>query len=98
MGNNQQQPKLSVIIPTYNEAETLSDIVTRLLAVPIEKELIIVDDGSVDETSSILEAYQGRDDIRILRHEFNRGKGVAVRTAIALPRITSGSSNQFLKK
>jgi dolichol-phosphate mannosyltransferase len=83
MMENQQPSRLSVIIPTYNEAKTLPDIVTRVLAVPIEKELIIVDDGSVDETSSILEAYQGRDDIRILRHGFNRGKGAAVQTAIA---------------
>jgi dolichol-phosphate mannosyltransferase len=78
--------KLSVLIPTYNEAKTLPALLDRVLSVPLEKELIIVDDGSTDDTGRLLESYQNRKDIRILRHDRNRGKGSAVRTAI--PNIT----------
>ena len=74
---------LSVIIPAYNEGETLTVILKRIMDVPVEKEVIIVDDGSSDDTPRILDAYKNRRDITIIRHETNRGKGMAVRSAIA---------------
>jgi dolichol-phosphate mannosyltransferase len=78
--------KLSILIPTYNEAKTLPILLDRVLSVPVEKELVIVDDGSTDETGRILEGYQSVENILIIRHDRNLGKGSAVRTAI--PHIT----------
>jgi glycosyltransferase involved in cell wall biosynthesis len=75
--------KLSVVMPTYNEEQTIRQIVERVLAVKIEKELIIVDDGSKDSTRSFLDSLQGNDGMVIVYHEQNRGKGAAVRTGIA---------------
>ena len=74
--------KLSVIIPVYNEASTVEQIVDKVMSSTIEKELIIVDDGSTDGTAEILKnRIEGRQGVRIFRHERNRGKGAAVRTA-----------------
>jgi len=77
--------KLSVIMPVYNEEATVEEIVARVMAESHEKELIIVDDGSLDNTSAILERLSERysDTIKLLRHETNKGKGAAVRTALA---------------
>jgi len=74
-------PELSVIIPVLNEARTLRTIVDRVLAVDLDMELIIVDDGSTDETPTILESLKS-DSIRVFVHPENRGKGAAIRTAI----------------
>lgn len=74
--------KLSVIMPVFNEAGTLPIIVTRVLDIPLEKEVIIVDDGSTDETPRILENFRGQNRIKLIRHPFNRGKGMAVRSAL----------------
>jgi len=70
--------KLSVVMPVYNEAETLRQIVAQVLAVPIEKELLIVDDGSRDGTREILRELDGRDGIRVFLQPSNQGKGAAV--------------------
>jgi len=78
---------LSVIIPVYNEAPTISALVEKVLAVPIEKELIIVDDGSTDGTREIL-AKIARPEVRVILHERNQGKGAAIRTAIGEVRGT----------
>ncbi len=77
--------KLSVIMPVYNEEATVEEIVARVMAERHEKELIIVDDGSSDNTLAILERLNKRygDTIKLLRHETNKGKGAAVRTALA---------------
>jgi glycosyltransferase involved in cell wall biosynthesis len=74
--------KLTVIIPVFNEEKTLEEIVRRVQAArfPLEKELLIVDDASTDGTPRILERLQGGN-VRIFRHEVNRGKGAAIRTA-----------------
>lgn len=73
--------KLSVLMPVYNEEAGLEAILRRVAEVEIEKEIIVVDDCSRDGTSAIL----GRADIpglRVIRHEVNRGKGAAIRTAL----------------
>jgi len=77
--------KLSVIMPVYNEAATVEEIVRRVLAEPHEKELIIVDDGSTDGTREILARIQQQEPerVRVILHERNQGKGAAVRTGLA---------------
>ncbi len=74
--------KLTVIIPVYNEERTLEEIVRRVQAAPfpLEKELLIVDDCSTDGTPAILARLAGGN-VRVFRHEVNRGKGAAIRTA-----------------
>jgi glycosyltransferase involved in cell wall biosynthesis len=76
--------KLSAVMPAYNEERTIEDIVLKVLAVDIDKELVIVDDGSTDATRQILEEKFGdHKDVKIILHEKNSGKGAAVRTGIA---------------
>jgi glycosyltransferase involved in cell wall biosynthesis len=74
--------KLSVIIPVYNEETTLEEIVRRVRAVEVNKEIILVDDGSTDSSRRILERLADTPGIRVFFHDRNRGKGAAVRTAI----------------
>lgn len=73
---------LSIVIPVYNEASTLTRIIEQVRAarVPLEKEIIVVDDGSTDGTSQIL---SGISDIIVLRSERNCGKGAALRRGFA---------------
>lgn len=73
--------KVSVIMPVFNEETTIGEIVGRVLAVPLEMELLIVDDASTDGTASALERLVDPR-IRFLRHTKNQGKGAAIRTAI----------------
>jgi glycosyltransferase involved in cell wall biosynthesis len=75
--------KLSVVMPVYNEARTIGQIVERVRAAPGETELIIVDDASTDETPRLLDELAALDDVTVLRHDGNRGKGAALRTAFA---------------
>ncbi len=76
--------KLSVIIPVYNEAKTILEIIKRVKEVPFDKEIIVVDDGSTDGTVRILE--ENRQGLTVLFNEKNGGKGAAIRTAI--PHLT----------
>ena len=72
---------LSVIMPVYNEMGTIREIVRRVMDLPVDKELIIVDDGSTDGTLDVLwEISDSR--IEVLFHDRNKGKGAAVRTGI----------------
>lgn len=74
---------LSVIIPVYNEAATIRDVIERVKAAAlpgISTEIIVVDDGSYDGTGTLLEGIDG---IRLLRHPKNLGKGRAVRTGLS---------------
>lgn len=75
---------LSVVMPVYNEVDTITEIVARVMAVPIRKELIIVDDGSTDGTRDLLRSVQARypHDIRVILQPRNQGKGAALRTGI----------------
>ncbi|MGQ9507986.1 MAG: glycosyltransferase family 2 protein [Thermodesulfobacteriota bacterium] len=76
--------KLSIIIPVYNEAKTILEVIQRVKGSAFEKEIIVVDDGSTDGTREIL--LSQNEGIEILLHEKNQGKGAAIRTAI--PHIT----------
>ena len=74
--------KVSVIIPVYNEKDTIQEIVEKVKGVDLEKEIIIVDDGSTDGTSQVLNEMDG-DDLKIFHHEKNLGKGAALRTGFS---------------
>ena len=75
--------KLSVIIPVYNEAATIKDILEKVKAVNIEKELIVVDDFSTDGTRDTLKEIAGKYNLKLIFHEKNKGKGAAIRSGIA---------------
>lgn len=74
--------KLSIVIPTYNEQSTLPVIIERVMGVPLslEKEIIVVDDGSTDGTAEVLAKIKN---IKVLRNEKNQGKGAALRKGLA---------------
>ncbi len=90
--------KLSIIMPVYNEMATIREIVARVRAVPLrvtiwggearevtvelEREVVIVDDGSTDGTRDYLDTLRGDEEVRVIFHEHNQGKGAAVRTAL----------------
>jgi len=78
---------LSVIVPVFNERNTLTEIVRRMRAVdlPMDREIIIVDDGSSDGSEKVMAAMEDST-VRILRHEGNKGKGAAIRTGMAKAR------------
>lgn len=77
---------LSVIIPVYNEIRTIEEILRRVRAVDIAKEVIVVDDGSTDGTREFLRSVERKDGFKVIFHDRNRGKGAAIRTAI--PNVT----------
>ena len=75
--------KLSVIIPVYNEVQNITEILKRVQATELPWEIVIVDDGSTDGTRDILKKLDGKDNIRVILHEKNQGKGAALQTAFA---------------
>ncbi len=79
--------KISVIIPAYNEKNTLYEIIARVRNTPFEKEIIIVDDCSTDGTRELLKTIETEPDIRVFYHEKNLGKGAALRTGF---RVAAG--------
>lgn len=74
---------LSVIMPVYNEQATIDEIIRRVRQVDVPKELIIVDDFSTDGTRDRLKKYENEPNIKVIYHQFNQGKGAALRTGIA---------------
>jgi glycosyltransferase involved in cell wall biosynthesis len=79
--------KLSIIVPIYNERSTIQEVLDRLAALPLDKEVIVVDDGSTDGSREYLESRGaagrlngGR--LKVIAHSRNRGKGAAIRTAL----------------
>lgn len=71
--------KISVVIPVFNESETIQELYDRVRSVPIDKEIILVDDFSTDGTREILQSLPD-DTTRVFLHDRNRGKGAALRT------------------
>jgi glycosyltransferase involved in cell wall biosynthesis len=74
--------KTTVIIPAFNEAKTIREIIQRVYAVHLADEILIVDDGSTDGTREILIELEGQDLIRVISHARNQGKGAAIRTGL----------------
>jgi glycosyltransferase involved in cell wall biosynthesis len=74
--------KLSVIIPIYNEAKTIHEIIKRVPATGLADEIIAVDDGSTDGSRDLLAKLNVENNITVIYHEKNQGKGKAVRTGI----------------
>ena len=81
----QREYVLSVLIPVYNEVNTLLELIDRVRDVEITKEIILVDDGSTDGTRELMRTQiEGQfPDVKVFYHEQNQGKGAAIRTAIA---------------
>ncbi len=73
--------KLSVIVPVYNEVDTINQVIDLIDTVAINKEIIVVDDCSTDGTSDILKNRAAVEHIKIIHHQHNQGKGAAIRTA-----------------
>ncbi|MGO8870123.1 MAG: glycosyltransferase family 2 protein [Acidimicrobiales bacterium] len=78
---------LSVIVPVFNERTTVAEVIRRIRAVelPVDVEVIVVDDGSSDGTDKVLTAL-GDSTVRVIRHPQNQGKGAAIRTGMAAVR------------
>jgi glycosyltransferase involved in cell wall biosynthesis len=80
---------LSVIVPVYNEANTIGPVIDRLISIPlpVAREIIVINDGSRDGTRAVLDGYGARlPDLTILHQEINRGKGAAVRLGFSRAR------------
>ncbi len=75
--------KISIVIPIYNERETLSTLVSKVDAVDYDKEIILVDDFSTDGTRDIIKEYESRKNFQVLYHNHNQGKGAALRTGFS---------------
>jgi dolichol-phosphate mannosyltransferase len=75
-----------VIVPVYNEAAHVDELLQAIHASPVKKEIIIVDDGSTDGTREKLQAMPLADDVTVVFHETNCGKGAAIRTALEYAR------------
>jgi len=74
--------KLSIIIPCYNEKETIERVINQLDEINLNKEVILVDDGSIDGSREKLKNLQKKSKIRVLYHQRNLGKGAAIKTAL----------------
>jgi glycosyltransferase involved in cell wall biosynthesis len=77
---------LSIVIPVYNEAENIGEILKRVQSTQLAKEIVIVDDGSRDGTRDALQKLDGQDRVRVILHERNHGKGAAVVTGLRAAR------------
>ncbi|HEX6620799.1 MAG TPA: glycosyltransferase family 2 protein, partial [Solirubrobacteraceae bacterium] len=73
-------PFVSIVVPAYNEAATIEQVLRRLGTVPFRSEVIVVDDGSTDGTGALAAAVEG---VQVIRRPRNAGKGAAVRDGIA---------------
>ena len=73
---------LSIVIPVYNEVGNIGEILKRVQSTKLPNEIIVVDDGSRDGTRDALQKLDGQDNVRVILHERNRGKGAAVVTGL----------------
>jgi len=76
------QPYLSVLIPAYNEGRTLERVIDTVLKVPEDLEIVLIDDGSSDDTWQVMQSRVDGDRVRSVRHHVNQGKGAAIRTGL----------------
>jgi len=76
------RPCLSVVMPAFNEANSIATILERVLAQAVVQEVVIVDDASVDETWEILQSFAHDPRVKLFRHQCNQGKGAALRTGL----------------
>lgn len=74
--------KLSVIVPVFNERGTIAELLERVVRVPLEIEVVVVDDGSTDGSREILRGFESRPGFKVRYHERNFGKGRAIRTGL----------------
>lgn len=74
---------LTVIIPVYNEENTILKVVDRIKSIDIDKEIIIVDDTSTDNTAELLKTLQDDPEVRVITHPKNMGRGAALKTGLA---------------
>lgn len=74
---------ISIVIPAYNEASTVGEVVWRVRKAEPNAEVIVVNDGSTDGTATILGQLQKDYDLKVIRHERNMGKGAAIRSALS---------------
>lgn len=81
--NDRWQGCVSVVVPVYNEAAHVDELLQAIAAAPVRKEIIIVDDGSTDGTRETLQALPPLADVTIVFHDKNYGKGAAIRTALS---------------
>jgi glycosyltransferase involved in cell wall biosynthesis len=79
---SQHPPLVSIIVPVYNERQTIGELLRRVEAVPIPMQVIVVDDGSTDGTVEVVQREAARGAIEVVVHEVNRGKGAAVRSGL----------------
>lgn len=79
-----QDPLLSVVVPVFNELATLESVVERVLAVPVRKQLILVDDGSTDGSGALVQRLAERPEVQAVVHPTNQGKGAALRSGFAV--------------
>lgn len=85
-GSAGDDPFLSVLIPALNEERTIDAVLEAVLAVPAALEVILVDDGSSDDTWVHMQRWAAHERVQALRHDRQRGKGAAIRTALTLAR------------
>ena len=75
--------KLSIVIPIYNERETLETLIAKVNVVDYDKEILLIDDFSSDGTREVLKKYENKENFQVLYHDHNQGKGAALRTGFS---------------
>lgn len=77
-----------MVVPIYNERDTLDELIARVAALPYLEHLVLVDDGSTDGSGELLETWEGRlgSKVTLCRHSSNLGKGRAIRTGLEMCR------------
>jgi len=83
-----ETPVLTVLIPVYNEVETIDQLLRLVLAAPYCKQVVVVDDASSDGTVKVLDTWNEHPEVEVLTHSRNRGKGAAIRTGLQRARGT----------
>jgi glycosyltransferase involved in cell wall biosynthesis len=74
--------RVSFLVPAYNEAATIVDLLERVVALDLDKQIVVVDDGSTDATGELVEEWRKNRNDTVVVHQENRGKGAAIRAAI----------------